>query len=182
MGIFSLILILKIVLAIVIIGSLIFFFLAAFSIYTNLTTGVPWAKNSRENFDKIFKEINLPKNFLLYDLGSGDGRALFIAEKYGCRAVGYELSLYPYMKAWFRKVASRSSVILKRKNFFQEDLSRADAVFVFLVGKVMDRVGRKLKTELKKGVIVVSYGFSIPGWSVEKTLATKPSLTYIYKI
>lgn len=182
MDIFSAILILKIVLAATVIGGLIFLFLAACSIYTNLTTGVPWARIPRANIDKIFKEINLPKNSLIYDLGAGDGRVLFLAERYGYRAFGYELSLYPYLKTRLRKFIGRSAVMLKRKNFFKEDLSQADAVFVFLVGKVMDSVGRKLGLELKKGAVVVCYGFAIPGWSPLKTIFTKPSLTYIYKI
>lgn len=182
MDIFSVVLTLKTVLVMVIFGGLIFFFLAAFSIYTNLTTSVPWAKNPKENIDKIFKELSLPKDSLIYDLGAGDGRVLFIAEKYGCRAIGFELSLYPYLRAGLRKFIFPSAVVIKRQNFFEEDLSQADAVFIFLVGKVMDRVGQKLKLELKKGAIVASYGFTIPGWHLEKTIFTKPSLTYIYKI
>lgn len=182
MDIFSVILILKIISAAVIIGGLIFLFFAGWSIYTNLTTGVPWAKISGENINKIFREINLPKNSLIYDLGCGDGRILFIAEKHGLRAVGYELSFYPYIKAWFKKLIFRSQVILKRKNFFKEDLGQADAIFVFLVGKVMDRVGYKLGAELKKGTLVASYCFAIPGWRPQKTILTEPSLTYIYRI
>lgn len=181
MDIFSAILILKIVLAAAIIVGLIFFFLAACSIYTNLTTGVPWAKIPKENIDRIFKEIGLPRNSRLYDLGCGDGRVIFMAEKYGYRAVGYELSLYPYLKARFRKFIFQSAATVRRKNFFGENLSQADAVFIFLVGKVMGRLGRKLEAELRKGAIVVSYGFIIPGWRPEKTIFTKPSLTYIYK-
>lgn len=182
MDIFSAILMLKIVLTATILSGLIFLFLAGCSIYTNLTTGVPWAKISRENIHQIFKEISLPKNAWLYDLGAGDGRVVFMAETYGCRAVGYELSLYPYAKSLIRKFIFQSAATLKRKNFFKENLSQADAVFIFLVGKVMDQVGRKLKLELKPGVAVASYGFAIPGWQPSKIISTKPSLTYVYRI
>lgn len=182
MDIFSAVLILKIILVIVITGSLIFFFLAACSIYTNLTSGVPWAKIPRESLEQIFKEINLPPGSLIYDLGAGDGRVVFMAEQMGYRAVGYELSLYPYLKAQLRKYFFHSSAVFKRQDFFQQDLSRADAVFIFLVGKVMDRVCRKLEHELKSGTMVVSYGFIIPGWRLDKTIETQPSLTYVYKI
>lgn len=182
MSILTWLIILKIILVIVITGSLIFFFLAACSIYTNLISGVPWAKIPEENISLIFKEINLPPNALIYDLGCGDGRVLFIAEKYGCRATGYELSFYPYLKAWLKKFIFQSAVKLKRRDFFKANLSPADAVFIFLVGKVMGSVGRKLGLELKKGAVAVSYGFPIPGWQTEKVIFTKPSLTYVYKV
>jgi SAM-dependent methyltransferase len=182
MDIFSLILILKIILAIVFVGGLIFLFLASCSVYANLTTGVPWARISQKNIEAIFKEVELPKNFLIYDLGCGDGRVLFAAEKLGYRAIGYELSLYPYLKARFKKFIHRSAVALKRQDFFKQDLSQAEAVFIFLVGKVMDRLGRKLEKELKRGAVVISYGFTIPGWQAKKTIATQPSLAYVYKV
>lgn len=182
MDMLGVILVSKIILAVVIAGSLIFLFLAGCSIYTNLTSGVPWAKVSEENINKIFSLINLRKNSLIYDLGCGDGRVLFMAEKRGLRAIGYELSLYPYLKALFRKFISRSAVIVKRRDFFKVNLSQADAIFIFLVGKAISRVGWKLKSELKKGSLVISYCFAVPGWLPEKMILTKPGLTYVYKI
>ena len=173
---------LKIILAVTFVGGIIFLFLAGFSISTNLSTGVPWAKISKANIKIIFREINLPPNSLIYDLGCGDGRVLFAAERQGFRAIGYELSFYPYLKAWWNKLASGSRLTLKRKNFFKENLSPADAVFVFLVGKVMARVGDKLMSELKPGALVISYGFSLPGWENVKIINTKPSQTYVYKL
>ena len=181
MDIFSVIIILKTILVIAITGSLIFFGLAACSIYTNLTSGVPWAKIPLRSLEQIFREINLPPASLIYDLGAGDGRVVFLAERLGHRAIGYELSLYPYLKAQFKKYFSRSEARFRRQDFFQQDLSRADAVFIFLVGKVMDRVGRKLKSELKTSTVVISYGFTIPGWRLDRTIMTKPSLTYVDK-
>lgn len=182
MSILTWLLILKIILAIVVTGSFVFFFFAVCSIYTNLTTGVPWAKVPKENIDKIFKEISLPKNSLIYDLGCGDGRVLFIAEKLGYRVVGYELSLYPFLKVWLKILIGQSRAEVVRKNFFKENLSQADAVFIFLTGQALIRLERKLKRELKPGATVISYGFAFPDWRLQKTILTKPSLTYVYKV
>lgn len=182
MDIFSLILALKIILGLVIIIWLLVLFFTGWSIYTILTTRVPWAKISEDNVYKIFKELNLPKGSLVYDLGCGDGRVLFAAEKMGYRILGYELSLYPYLKARLKKYFSQSAADFKRRDFFKADLSQADAIFIFLVSTVMEKVGKKLKTELKHGALVISYGFNIPGWKIEKTINTKPSLTYVYKV
>ncbi len=182
MSILTWLLILKIILVIVAMGSFIFLFLAACSIYTNLTTGVPWAKIPEANILKIFKEISLPQNSWLYDLGAGDGRVILAAEKFGLRARGFELSLYPYLKAWLKILISKSRAEIKRKDFFKENLSQADAIFIFLTGNALVKLGQKLKQELKPGVTVISYGFALPGWRLEKTIFTRPSLTYVYKV
>jgi len=182
MDIFSLLAILKVILWLVLVAGSIFLFFAACSIYTNLTTVVPWAKVPRANVCRIFKELGLPAGALIYDLGAGDGRVLFLAEKFGYRAVGFELSLYPYVKACLRKFFSQSQAIIKRQDFFKENLSQADAVFIFLTGKVLLKLKRKLERELKKGALVISYGFALPGRQIEKIIFTKPSLIYVYKV
>ena len=176
----DIILILNITKIIVIIITIIFLFFTTWSIYTNLTTKVPWAKTPDENIEKILAEISLPKNSLVYDLGCGDGKFLFAAERRGYQAIGYELSLYPFIKGWTKKTLTKSSVMIRRKNFFEANLRDADAVFIFLVDKVMDSTGKKLKKELKPNVPVISYGFEIPNWTVQKILDTEPSQTYIY--
>jgi SAM-dependent methyltransferase len=178
----GLLLVLQIVMIIVVVGSVVFLCLAGCSIYTNLTTGVPWAKIPKENIFKIFEEIKLSKNSLVYDLGCGDGRVILAAEKFGFRARGFELSLYPYLKAKFEILIGQSRAEVVRKNFFKENLSQADAVFIFLTGKALLKLSQKLKHELKPGATVISYGFALPGWQAVRVINTRPSLTYIYKI
>lgn len=161
-------------------GSVVLFFLLG-SLHTILKTKVPWAKTPRSNFTEIFLNINIPKKSLIYDLGCGDGGFLFFAEKNGYKAIGYELSVYPFLKCLIKKIFSRSAIKIKRKNFFKENLKDADLIFVFLVDKVMEKLGNKLLEDLKPGTTVISYGFKIPGWEIEKTLNTVPSKTYFYK-
>ncbi len=144
-------------------------------------TRVAYVKTPVANIKRILTEINLPKDSLIYDLGCGDGEVLFEAEKSGYQAVGYELSFYPYLKCLLRKIIRHSSIRVYRKNFFQEDLSGASAIFIFLVDRVMAKTGKKLRRELKPNTKVISYGFELPGWRVIKILDTSPSKTYIYQ-
>jgi len=177
--------ILYIFLAIIIIFSLTVLFFCLQAIITIARTKVPFARTPDENIEKIFTELkkqNILSGFLFYDLGCGDGRILFEAEKRGYKSTGYELSLYQYLRGRARKKFSESKVKIIRKDFMGQDLSGADVIFTFLVGKVMSRVGKKLKNNLKKGVIVISYDFKIPDWQIDKILETKPSLTYIYRV
>ncbi|MFA4834211.1 MAG: hypothetical protein WC619_05215 [Patescibacteria group bacterium] len=177
--------ILYILLAVIIIFSLIVLFFCLQAIITIIRIKVPFARTPDENIEKIFTELkkkNILAGSLFYDLGCGDGRILFEAEKRSYKSVGYELSLYQYLRGLTRKRLSESKVKIMRKDFMKEDLSDADVIFTFLVGKVMPGLGEKLKNNLKKGAIVISYGFKIPGWQINKILETKPSLTYIYII
>ena len=149
-------------------------------LYVNLKTRVPWAKVPLSNIEMIFNNLGLPVNSLVYDLGCGDGRFLFLAEKRGFRAVGYELAYYPYLKTLISKYIKGSKIAIENKDFFKQDLGAADAVFIFLTASVMNKIGLKLKNNLKAETTVVSYGFAIPGWTISNILETKPSKTYIY--
>ncbi len=167
--------------ALIIIFFIISLVFAGWTLYALIKTKVPFAKTPEKNITRIFSEINLPKNSLIYDLGCGDGRFLLRAEKLGYRAIGYELSLYPYLKCSLNKILKKSSIKIINKNFYQADLTNADAVFLFLVAGVMEKIGKKLKNDLKPGTPVISYGFTLPGWQILKILDTNPSKTYLYK-
>ncbi len=164
-----------------VIGLIILFFLI-WSLCVNYITRVPWARIPESNIEIILNEFNLPENSLVYDLGCGDGRFLFAAEKRGYRPVGYEMSLYPYLKASVRKILLNSSMKIKLKNFLHDNIKEADMVFMFLVERVMAKTENKLKRELRKGTPVISYGFELPGLLPKKVINTQPSKTYIYKI
>ncbi|MFH1522976.1 MAG: hypothetical protein ABIE43_04145 [Patescibacteria group bacterium] len=177
--------VLGLILIVVIISSLIFFFFVGYTIYIILFTKVPFARTPLANIIKIFqklKEYKFSDNLIIYDLGCGDGGFLFFAEKLGYKAVGYELSLYQYIKCVIKKRLLKSKVEIFNKDFFREDLAEADIVFIFLVDKVMKKVSDKLRSNLRPKTLVISYGFKISGWIELETLNTCPSLTYIYKV
>ena len=171
----------KIVIDILFILAAVFLLFVLCSFFYLIKTRVAYVKTPAVNLDKILAEIDLPKESLVYDLGCGDGIVLFAAEKLGYQAVGFELSIYPYLKCSLKKIFRHSTIKIFRKNFFQEDLSGARAVFIFLVDKVMAKTGEKLRSELRPKTTVVSYGFELPNWSVKKILDTSPSKTYIYQ-
>lgn len=155
-------------------------------IFVNLKTRVPWVKIPAKNLALIYKQIESTEERKVCDLGCGDGRFLFYVEeenrKKGIsnKLVGYELSLYPYLKAVFLKLFKASNVTLKNRNFFKEDLSSTQIVFIFLVTGVMPRLATYLKSQLRPGTQVISYAFKLPNWPIQKTLETYPSQTYVY--
>jgi len=160
------------------------FFIAG-SFIALLVVGVPFASTPERNIEKALNLLELKPGDTLYDLGCGDGRALLAAERRGAKAIGYEISPWPYLKAQYNLFKAKSKAKIFLKNFYQVNISDADAVFCFLLNRVMDRVEKKLSSELKPGTKVVSYGFPFTTRKPSSTIDTNPenpnaSKIYLY--
>jgi predicted RNA methylase len=96
---------------------------------------------------------------VLYDLGSGTGRIIVTAaKKYGIKAVGIERDRF---LAWLSKRVIRRNkledrVRILRADFFQQNLSEATVITVYLSQKMNNRLEPKLRKELKRGTRIVS--------------------------
>jgi hypothetical protein len=88
-----------------------------------------------------------------------------------------------YFMTLIRIMAARSSAKVGFKNFFRQNLSDADIVYLFLTPSAMPKVTTKLKNELKAGTRVISYAFTIPGLKPE-TVDKQPGRqsVYLYRI
>jgi len=173
---------LEIFFSVMIFFEIVFIFFAFWTIITLAVTRVPFVPSHKKNIEKALVGLRLAPGSKVYDLGCGDGKALFLAEKMGFRVTGFELSPYPYLKSVIKKYFTKSHARFVRANFFQADVSEADCVYLFLVPSVMAKVGEKLKKELKPGASVIAYAMHIPGWEAAKILETRPSKTYIYRM
>lgn len=114
----------------------------------------------------------LPATFegSIVELGSGWGTlARPLAQKYPQSTVtGYEISPVPY---FISKLTGReSNLCYVRQDFFQADLSQASLVVCYLYPAAMKRLKAKFEKELKKGSLIVSHTFAIPGWTPEKAI------------
>lgn len=142
----------------------------------------PYAPTPTKQLPVILELFNLKPGQKLYDLGCGDGRLILTAAKAGIIATGFELSIWAFTKAWVKKLLSNSPVKIYFKNFYQVNLSDANAVFCFLIDKVMAKVENKLNQELKPGTKVICYGFPLPTWQPEKIIDTNPAKSTSSKI
>lgn len=52
----------------------------------------------------------------------------------------------------------------KMQDLWSVDLTKADVVAVYGLHPIMDKLGKKMRSELRPGSIVVSNVFTIPGW------------------
>jgi len=129
--------------------------------------GLPWFPTATDRVRRALEMANLQPDELLYDLGAGDGRILFIAaEEFGVRAVGIEASPLQY---WFIKAriffsGKQAQIHARRENFFQSNISDADVVFAFLTSKEVIRLQDKLEKELKPGARLIAISADFPDW------------------
>jgi len=144
---------------------------------------VPYVPTPKPIARQMLKMSELKPDEILYDLGSGDGRILIMAAReFGANCVGIELNFFRYkLSNWRIKRKGLSNQIkVIRSNFYDEDLSHADVVFMYLLPSINEKLKPKLTKELKKGTRVVTYSFIMKGWKAHKF--DNESKIYLYKI
>ncbi len=143
---------------------------------------------------KLTKDLlffgGLSADNIFYDLGSGDGRVLISAIKnFGVeKAVGYEVTLWPYLKSKFLiwRAGLENKIDVKRKNFFGVDLSRATFIYTYLFPRLVDRLAGKIAGECQSGTKVLCPSFPIdiakhPEFKLLKSEKMGIIIAYLYK-
>jgi len=157
-------------------------FLSVFLLWT-APAGAPWFPTSRKLVRRMLALADVQPGEVVCDLGSGDGRVLFIAAReFGARAVGIELD--PLRCAWTRiriaLLGLQGQVQVIRGNFFTQDVSEADVVTLYLLQKTNNRLRQKLWQELHPGARIVSSVFLFPG--MEPTCIDKEAHLFLYEV
>lgn len=124
----------------------------------------PWWRTQDREIRESLKLAKVTKKDVVYDLGCGDGRVIILAAKeFGARGVGIEIDPLRFLISaiMIRIIRVGDKATIKRKNFFDEDISKASVVFVYLVPKALQRLLPKLLKELKPGTKIISYRYEI---------------------
>jgi tRNA A58 N-methylase Trm61 len=132
---------------------------------------------------KMFEMAELKEGETVYDLGTGDGRALIIAAlEFRAKGVGIEISPLRYLWAKINVFSHFLSKEIKIKygNFLKIPISDADLVFIFLSNRANKMLVPKFKKELKKGARIVSYIWQVPEIPLIKE--DKKNKIYLYQI
>ncbi|OEC84432.1 hypothetical protein A9507_02505 [Methanobacterium sp. A39] len=119
---------------------------------------------------------------IVYDLGSGDGRIVINAVKiYNAKAVGLEAD--PSRVFWSRLVITLSGIGNRAKiiwgNFFNQNISEATVVTLFLSDTANQKLKSKFLEELKPGTRIVSYVWKFRGWKPVKADETEEIYLYV---
>jgi len=151
-----------------------------FFILLPILRGAPFLPTLKERIERAIKLVELSSNQKVVDLGSGDGRVLILCAKKGAKAIGFEINPFLVWRANrnIRKEGLESLAVAKWKNFWWQDFSSFDIVFVYGIGHIMKGLEKKLQKELKPSAKVVSFIFKFPNWQPE----TEENGIYIYSL
>ncbi len=144
--------------------------------------------------DKMLEVAEIQSDDVVYDLGCGDGRIVIAAaDKYGVKAVGYEINgdlvkraKERATKGKFTSFLSAGSVEIRQQDILTVDLSSATVVTLYLFPELNKKLVPQLK-KMGKGARIVSHYHKIPGLveNAEFSVLSKDRsrhTIYLYKI
>lgn len=146
-------------------------------------TRVPYVRSNMVDTEKLLSAIPWKDTDVFYDLGSGDGRIVFMVEKKGVRRLyGFELTLWTYLHARLKKLVRKSRAQFLRINFFSQSWSSATVVYCFLYPPLMRQVEEKFLTDCALGTVLISRDFALPTLRPVEVINFKhPHNAYIYR-
>ncbi len=163
--------------------SVLFFVIVLLWILVPALYGLPPVPTSRDRIHHALQLANLQPDEILYDLGAGDGRVLFIAAlDFKAKAVGIEIGPMQCLLIWLRVTAGRLGrrVQIRWGNFYQANLRDADVVFVYATSKEVMKLAPHLATQRKQGARLVSISADFSEW--EPALVDEHDLIFIYEL
>lgn len=136
--------------------------------------GAPYVPSRQRELRRAFTELYPLKNTdVLIDIGSGDGVVLRAAVAHGAgRAVGLELNPILVLISHWLSRRSRGRIETQLADFWRASFPD-DATVVYMFGesrdiiRMMERVTGEA-TRLGRPLMVISYGFSVPGYEPVK--------------
>ena len=143
--------------------AIIFLLLMLSAVWPPDSPWAPWWRTNKKTAKAICDLAKINSKDVVYDLGCGDGEVLLKASQLGAKGVGIEIDPLRY---WIAKLRIRlgnaeDKISIKRNNFFNEDISKASVVIVYLIPKTLSRLKIKFLKELKPGVRIVSYRYEM---------------------
>lgn len=169
----------------IIITFVLLFFCIILSILVNALLS-PLATTPKDTLEDIADIMNINKDDIFVDLGSGDGRLIMkVYEEVRCKCIGYEISpmlvmLSRVLKTF--KYPTSKDITFEPENIFKVDLSNATKIYCYLDNNSLNILKPKLEAFIKKGGVAYSYSNNVKGMKNEKRVELKNKKDlYIYK-
>lgn len=135
--------------------------------------------------EAMLQVANVTKTDVVYDLGCGDGRIpVTAARKYGARGVCFDIDPERIKEANANVAKNNVGALVKvvQGDLFEQDLSGATVVTLYLLPSLNVKLMPKLMKELKPGTRIVSHAFDMGDWKPEKELDVDGRKVYYWTI
>jgi ribosomal protein L11 methylase PrmA len=135
--------------------------------------------------EAMLQVANVTKNDVVYDLGCGDGRIpVTAARKYGARGVCFDIDPERIKEANANVAKNNVGSLVKvvQGDLFEQDLSGATVITLYLLPSLNVKLMPKLMKELKPGTRIVSHAFDMGDWKPEKELDVDGRKVYYWTI
>jgi SAM-dependent methyltransferase len=142
----------------------------------------PWWKTYKKTGLAAIKLGSITSKDKIYELGSGDGEfLLLVSKKVGANCVGIEIDpLRDFIaRARVKLSAQGANITLKRKSFYDEKLTEATVIYMYLIPRVLKKLIPKLKKELKPNTRIISYRYKM---DLKLVMEDKKGKLYLYKV
>lgn len=151
---------------------------------TTVDRDVPYVTSSEAVITRMLEMAEVGPGDVVYDLGSGDGRIVIAAARYGAQGVGIEIDPYRVYQARLNAeqagVADR--VTFREQDLFKADFSDATVVSLYLLPGVNQKLRPMLFDQLEPGTRVVSHNFGLGNWPPDSTEQVGPSTVHLWTI
>ena len=135
--------------------------------------------------EAMLQVANVTKNDVVYDLGCGDGRIpVTAARKYGARGVCFDIDPERIKEANANVAKNNVGNLVKvvQADLFEQDLSGASVITLYLLPSLNVKLMPKLMKECKPGTRIVSHSFDMGDWKPEKELDVDGRKVYFWTI
>lgn len=147
-----------------------------------IRTRVPLVHSSSAHAAAVFRSLGFSDATVFYELGSGNGRIVFLAERLGAgKAVGFELVSWAHSAARVRGWYSRSAAEFRNENFLQVPWTSVTVMYAYLLPELLGAVEQKFLAECAPGTVLVCKDFALPTLTPTRTITFEhPHRALIY--
>ena len=135
--------------------------------------------------EAMLQVANVGRNDVVYDLGCGDGRIpVAAARKYGAHGTCFDIDPERIKEATANVAKNNVGNLVKvvQGDLFEQDLSGATVITLYLLPSLNVKLMPKLMKECKPGTRIVSHAFDMGDWKPEKELDVDGRKVYFWTI
>lgn len=131
---------------------------------------VIYVPTPQEVVDRMLDMAEVKAGDFMIDFGCGDGRVVVTAAKRGARGYGVDINPVRIREANenAQKAGVTDKVQFKIANLFEEDLSKADVMAMYLLTDINLRLRPKILSDMKPGTRIVSHAFDMGDWEADQ--------------